>query len=860
MRYQHPHGDFMKKRNAGFAFARGLACLLVLAVIPPALAQHDDRASGLQSDALARLNRWRDYVRRTGDAQSTISELSMAQAESSAALNRFLQIKDYGDAAWSAINLAEVLRSADRYEQAIPIYKQADDLAQMARRPDYEAKALARMAFAETSLKRLDAASDHVQRAVALGQNCGNPDFYFDALLTATELETTRGNLPAASDYAERAFALVGELHDQQQVYLVYGDRADVYYQKAHRFDCQKTPDLCIQSYDRAKADYQSAQSIALKLGYTFLAQNYAQELKTAEAQAAILEQMRRGAPALPATMFAPRVPKDVLVTENFAAGASDPGTVAMLKKIVGTVEKQSEDYRRKGLLVQDLNSVDYSIRGQLAEMSGEDESALQNYRRAVQLVEQDRRKLKDDAARSSFMDDKLDCYYRPALLLLQQRRYSEAFALYEQSRARSIADMLFSSQLAFKTPQERDLFSRLQTQRTTIAARQMDLFALTSSEYRDKNGRKIADLERVIEGMQQQYQQLESVIAAQAPRLKQMTQAEPATLESVQRAASLGDFDLLYYVVSDTAIIEWLVNGSGVHVKDVFLPRSQLINKVATLRESLESGPDTPFDEEHARQLYLYLIQPLAPYIHSHHLVIIPHEELNSIPFQVFLDPGTGIYLGETYAVSYAPSATVLKDLASSGAARQGKLLAVADPGLAAAVDEVNSIARFYPNRSKVVQAASKTELNSLVAGYDVVHLSMHGEFDEREPMLSYLQLKPAPPDNGRLTAAEIFGLPLKRNALVVLSACESGRVQAGHSNEVEGLVSGLLYAGAGTLVLSDWKVDAASTSVWMQAFYREAQSRPPAEAARLALIAVKSQPGYGHPYFWAPFLVTGR
>jgi hypothetical protein len=78
-------------------------------------------------------------------------------------------------------------------------------------------------------------------------------------------------------------------------------------------------------------------------------------------------------------------------------------------------------------------------------------------------------------------------------------------------------------------------------------------------------------------------------------------------------------------------------------------------------------------------------------------------------------------------------------------------RLLAVADPGLAAAIDEVNAIGRLYPNRSKVVLAATKADLKSLSGDYDVVHLSMHGEFNEREPMLSYLQLKPSPPDNGR-------------------------------------------------------------------------------------------------------------
>ena len=104
------------------------------------------------------------------------------------------------------------------------------------------------------------------------------------------------------------------------------------------------------------------------------------------------------------------------------------------------------------------------------------------------------------------------------------------------------------------------------------------------------------------------------------------------------------------------------------------------------------------------------------------------------------------------------------------------------------------------------------------------------------------------------------MFGLPLEQSRLVVLSACETGQAQATHANEVLGMVRALLYAGANTLVLSGWKVDTASTGLWMQTFYQEAQSRSVGEATRLALMTVKQQPHYRHPYYWGPFLLIGR
>ena len=66
------------------------------------------------------------------------------------------------------------------------------------------------------------------------------------------------------------------------------------------------------------------------------------------------------------------------------------------------------------------------------------------------------------------------------------------------------------------------------------------------------------------------------------------------------------------------------------------------------------------------------------------------------------------------------------------------------------------------------------------------------------------------------------------------------------------------LLYAGANNLILSSWKVDSASTALWMKTFYREAQQKPLAEAARLALVEVKSK--YPAPYHWAAFRLVGK
>jgi len=860
-----PNGGAMNSPGPIKLLVRRLLGYLVLAAALPGFGQQFNDPQQLQKDGIAKIDHWLDYVRRTGDAKSTLSELATAQAELKASFDMFAQRRDYAGAALSAIKIAHIQRLQNQFRQAATIYQGAIQLAQQANRSDYQTTALSYLAYTELQLGDTDAAAKHAREAVGLGATCGNKDFYFEALDTAAEIEVKRGNLAAASDYLDRALGMSAEV-DKKKLYSVYMDRGDIYEQVARKCDTDRTFDVCLHSLELARADYQKGLAITQELGYSYFAQLFQGFLKNLDVRKAMIESKQHGDVTVGSTkLFSPQKPKDVLVTELFTFGAMDPETLAPIERAVKEEKDWQAQMQQQGLTVLSLNPSERCIEGQLEEMKGNNDAALKAYLQADDLLEKDRRNLSDEQARGAFMEDKLSCYYRPALMLLQAKRYPEAFAIFERSRSRAMADLLASRPLTLGSEQERGLYSQLQSLKTNIAAQQEKLFNLTGSQNRDQNSKQIVDLQAKIAGLQQQYEQLESRIAKEAPRLNELTAAQPVTLASVQRAAAEGNYEVLYYVVMEHALILWHISGDKVEVKDVFLPHVQLIKKTAALRDSLVARRDTPdsrFDEETSRQLFLYLVQPMLASIKGRHLVVVPHEELNAIPFQALQDPATGKYAGESFAISYAPSATVLATLETKSTLKSGRLLAVADPAIHEAGEEVNAIGKIYAGRSKVVaqEAVDKANVKSWVNDYSVVHLSVHGKFNSADPLLSYLQFKNVPPDSGRLTAAEMFGLPLQKNTLVVLSACETGRVEATHSNEVLGMVRSLLYAGAGRLVLSSWEVNADSTRLWMETFYQQGQSTQPAEAARLALVAVKSRPEYSHPFFWAPFVMTGK
>ena len=130
---------------------------------------------------------------------------------------------------------------------------------------------------------------------------------------------------------------------------------------------------------------------------------------------------------------------------------------------------------------------------------------------------------------------------------------------------------------------------------------------------------------------------------------------------------------------------------------------------------------------------------------------------------------------------------------------------------------------------------------------------------------MYSHLALAQGDADeDGLLEAWELMRLDLKAD-LAVLSACETARGRFGAGEGVVGLTWALFMAGAPATVVSQWKVESASTRDLMLNFHR--QLRAPrvkgkltkAEASRQAGLKLMKNPETNHPFYWAGFVLAG-
>ena len=160
--------------------------------------------------------------------------------------------------------------------------------------------------------------------------------------------------------------------------------------------------------------------------------------------------------------------------------------------------------------------------------------------------------------------------------------------------------------------------------------------------------------------------------------------------------------------------------------------------------------------------------------------------------------------------------------------------------------------------------EEATEGRVRRAVGEQEVVHLATYGVLNKRNPLFSYVQLRPDSSSDGRLEVHEAYGLSLRARVLI-LSACETG-VGAGATAEVPsgddwvGLVQAFLQAGAQSVVATLWPVDDPATARVMEAFYTNlvptgSSSIALAQAQRIVL----AKPETRAPFFWAGFTLSG-
>jgi CHAT domain-containing protein len=310
--------------------------------------------------------------------------------------------------------------------------------------------------------------------------------------------------------------------------------------------------------------------------------------------------------------------------------------------------------------------------------------------------------------------------------------------------------------------------------------------------------------------------------------------------------------------------------------------PRPRLEQVIHSFRAAVDQDPtaDRGFWEA-AHAAYRSLIQP---FVHSlgdkKRLTIVPDGPLFGLPFEAMLvteGPLAGRFLLEGYTVSYSlslrPRSPVSKPnhgarllLVGNPVFPQGSVQPVCgERGLSLAElpgsqREIAAIERLVgPEQASIYtrEAARKEILGQDLKSFRIIHLATHGVVSERVPWESCLVFSGP---QGAVSLAQLTSLRLNAD-LVVLSACESAKGQVLAGEGLWGFAPLFLTSGAHRVVASLWRVDDQATADFMEAFYRAMAPNfsvygPSLRAAKLELL---KHPRWGHPYYWAAFVLYG-
>jgi CHAT domain-containing protein/Tfp pilus assembly protein PilF len=319
----------------------------------------------------------------------------------------------------------------------------------------------------------------------------------------------------------------------------------------------------------------------------------------------------------------------------------------------------------------------------------------------ALKKIEIQRTKVASQELRSSYFATIRD-YYEFAIDLLMQLHKRDPSQDYkmsalhtsERARARSLLDLIAES----KVDIEKEIDPGLRKRRIAIHARIAGLQRQLMEAYSNSQPveSKIVALKEDLKKREEDQERLEMEVRQKHPRYAELRYPTPLGLQAIQGLLDERTV-LLEYILGHEASYLFAVTKS-----DFLVAPLDSANSIPGLVQRLREALDEPsqFDRwnliQQARQLYRMLIQPAKKLLaDKRQLIIVPDGALYYLPFEALLQSGSverlmqleshqWPYLIRDYAISYAPSASVLANLGNRGqeAHQPPKIfLAYADP-----------------------------------------------------------------------------------------------------------------------------------------------------------------------------------
>ena len=355
-------------------------------------------------------------------------------------------------------------------------------------------------------------------------------------------------------------------------------------------------------------------------------------------------------------------------------------------------------------------------------------ESALNNYRESLATIETLRQgSLRADESRTTFLASIKDVFDEAAAAYASMTLITspaagaplsgkaleyagEAFRINEQSRARSLLDLLAETGAAITEGVPAELLKRKQEN----LDRQQEIADILTgiNVSTEELKKKPAELDEELEKLQAEYEEIDNQIRTASPRYATLTANKPLTLAEVQQnvlddQTALVEYalqaDESYLFVATKGEVSLFKLPGRANIEKLAMDlRAQLIPSklqrrivgidVAEANRGLGVASAAPEDVAPfiaaSNALYKVVLEPAAASIGEKRLMVVADGALNYIPFEVLLkSPDSGDfsslgYLVKSNEIVYAPSASVVGAIKQQRAKASGRaMLIIADP-----------------------------------------------------------------------------------------------------------------------------------------------------------------------------------
>ena len=226
--------------------------------------------------------------------------------------------------------------------------------------------------------------------------------------------------------------------------------------------------------------------------------------------------------------------------------------------------------------------------------------------------------------------------------------------------------------------------------------------------------------------------------------------------------------------------------------------------------------NPDSNFDSlrfEGALEALKDTLKPLFQLDGTQHLIILPTFELWKLPWSAILGRGVAVSIGlsATAVCSHLPTPQSMSSLPVRSIAigmEQGVDFA----------DESIAIGRLVPLEELATrESATRSTFRDFLGRHGIVHVSAHGEWFSGDPALSGVML-----EDGRFGVADVLTVEC-RSPLVILSACDSGRLHVAINDDAVGLVPALVAMGTRNVIASLWPLSVTAATTFVVALLSE-------------------------------------